>query len=175
MSWPARSWPREAWLAGGFAASFGYIMTLMQLPLKMTIFLTSLSDNKYFILLLINLMLLCLGTMMDMAPLILIMTPILLPLVKSLGIDPVHFGMVMIVNLGMELITPPVGSVLFVGSVVARLRIEQLVKALMPFYFGLLLVLLVITYVPAIPLFIPWLAGMLSDQQFCIVTGLFCK
>ncbi len=159
----------------GFAASFGYIMTLMQLPQKMTQFLTGLSDNKYTILLIINIMLLALGTMMDMAPLILIMTPILLPLTRSLGIDPVHFGMLMIVNLGIGLITPPVGSVLFVGSAVARLKIEQVVKAMLPFYFGLLFVLLVITYVPAISLFIPWLAGMLSDRQFCVSTGLFCN
>ncbi len=159
----------------GFAASFGYIMTLMQLPQKMTQFLTGLSDNKYTILLIINIMLLALGTMMDMAPLILIMTPILLPLTRSLGIDPVHFGMLMIVNLGIGLITPPVGSVLFVGSAVARLKIEQVVKAMLPFYFGLLFVLLVITYVPAISLFIPWLAGMLSDRQFCVATGLFCN
>lgn len=159
----------------GFAASFGYILTMMQLPIKITMFLTGLSDNKYVILMIINLLLLVLGTMMDMAPLILIMTPILLPLVKSLGIEPVHFGMVMIVNLGIGLITPPVGSVLFVGSAVAKLKIEQVAKAMIPFYIGLFVVLLIITYVPVISLLIPWLAGMLSDQQFCAATGLFCK
>lgn len=157
----------------GFAASFGYIMTLMQLPMKLTLFLTGLSNNKYIILLIINLILLVLGTMMDMAPLILIMTPILLPLVKSLGVDPVHFGIVMIVNLGLGLITPPVGSVLFVGSAVARMRIEHVVRALIPFYFGLLFVLLVVTYIPAISLFIPWLAGMISDEQFSAATSFF--
>ncbi len=159
----------------GFAASFGYIMTLMQLPLKMTMFLTGLSDNKYTILLIINLMLLLLGTLMDMAPLILIMTPILLPLVKSLGIEPVHFGMVMLINLGLGLITPPVGSVLFVGSSVARLKIEQVVRAMIPFYFALLLVLLLITYVPAFSLLIPWLTGLITEQQFCAGTGWLCK
>jgi tripartite ATP-independent transporter DctM subunit len=99
----------------GFAAAFGYIMTLMQIPLKITTALTQLSDNRYVILLMINVLLLVLGTLMDMAPLILIMTPILLPVVKSIGVDPVHFGMIMMVNLGMGLITPPVGGVLFVG------------------------------------------------------------
>ena len=85
----------------------------------MTSFFTGISDNKYVILLLINMMLLVLGTLMDMAPLILICTPILLPVVKALGMDPVHFGMIMILNLGIGLITPPVGTVLFVGSAVS--------------------------------------------------------
>jgi tripartite ATP-independent transporter DctM subunit len=159
----------------GFAASFGYMLTLMQLPLKMTMFFTELSDNKYTILLLINLLLLALGTLMDMAPLILILTPILLPLVKSLGIDPVHFGMVMMVNLGIGLITPPVGSVLFVGSAVAKLKIEQVVKTMMPFYGALFVVLLIITYVPVVSLIIPWLGGLVSDAQICAATSLFCS
>ena len=103
----------------GFAASFGYIMTLMQIPLKITAILTTLSDNRYVILALINIMLLVLGCLMDMAPLILILTPVLLPVAKAIGIDPVHFGMIMMVNLGIGLITPPVGAVLFVGSAVA--------------------------------------------------------
>ena len=112
----------------GFAASFGYIMTLMQIPLKITAAMTALSDNRYVILALINVMLLVLGTLMDMAPLILILTPILLPVVRRIGVDPVHFGMIMMVNLGIGLITPPVGAVLFVGSAVAKLRIEQVVR-----------------------------------------------
>ena len=103
----------------GFAACFGYLMTMMQIPMKVTAFLTGLSDNPYVILLLINLLLLVLGTLMDMAPLILILTPILLPVVKTLGVDPVHFGMIMMVNLGIGLITPPDGSVLFVAAAFA--------------------------------------------------------
>ena len=118
----------------GFAAAFGYLMTLMQIPLKITSFLTSLSDNKYVILLMINLLLLILGTLMDMAPLILILTPILLPVVKLMGVDPVHFGMIMMVNLGIGLITPPVGSVLFVGSAVARLRIGVVTRPCFHFF-----------------------------------------
>ncbi len=145
----------------GFAASFGYILTLMQIPLRITEFFTALSDNRYVILLAINVMLLMLGTLMDMAPLILILTPILLPVVKTLGIDPVHFGMIMMINLGVGLITPPVGSVLFVGSAVADLSIEKVTRAMLPFYVGLLAVLMVITYVPEISLWLPRLAGLL--------------
>ncbi|WP_397406970.1 TRAP transporter large permease [Polaromonas sp.] len=142
----------------GFAASFGYIMTLMQIPQQITGMFTHISDNKYVVLLMINVLLLILGTLMDMAPLILIMTPILLPIVKSIGVDPVHFGMIMMVNLGMGLITPPVGGVLFVGAAVAKLPIERVVKALYPFFGALLLVLMAVTYIPALSL---WLPGML--------------
>lgn len=158
----------------GFASSFGYIMTLMQLPLKITTFFIGLSENKYAILMLINIMLLLLGTLMDMAPLILILTPILLPLAKSLGLDPVHFGMVMLVNLGIGLITPPVGAVLFVGAAVGKLKMEQVVRTMMPFYGGLLAVLLVVTYVPVVSMFVPWLGGFVSDQQICAATSYFC-
>ena len=144
----------------GFAAAFGYLMTLMQIPLKITSFLTSLSDNKYVILLMINLLLLILGTLMDMAPPILILTPILLPVVKLMGVDPVHFGMIMMVNLGIGLITPPVGSVLFVGSAVARLRIGVVTQAMLPFFCALLLVLMLVTYVPWLSLWLPRLMGL---------------
>ncbi|MBK5204378.1 MAG: TRAP transporter large permease [Polaromonas sp.] len=144
----------------GFAASFGYIMTLMQIPLKITALLTSLSDNRYVILALINLMLLVLGTLMDMAPLILILTPVLLPVAKAIGIDPVHFGIIMMVNLGIGLVTPPVGAVLFVGSAVAKLRIEQVVRAMGPFFVILLLVLMLVTYVPEISMWLPRLVGV---------------
>jgi TRAP-type C4-dicarboxylate transport system permease large subunit len=95
-----------------------------------------------------------------MAALLLILTPILLPVVKAVGIDPVHFGMIMIVNLGMGLITPPVGSVLFVGSAVGKLPIEQVVKALMPFFGLLLIVLGIVTYVPALSMWLPNLLGL---------------
>jgi tripartite ATP-independent transporter DctM subunit len=139
----------------GFAAAFGYMLTLMQIPLKITEMFSSLSDNKYVILMCINVMLLILGTMMDMAPLILILTPILLPVVKSIGVDPVHFGMIMMVNLSIGLLTPPVGALLFVGSAVGKVTIENLVRALMPFFGVLLFVLMVVTYVPAVSLWLP--------------------
>ncbi|MBN3066498.1 TRAP transporter large permease [Pectobacterium brasiliense] len=144
----------------GFAAAFGAIMTYMQLPSRITEFFTSISDNKYVILMWINIMLLLLGTLMDMAPLILILTPVLLPVALSLGIDPVHFGMIMLVNLGIGLITPPVGSVLFVASAVSKQKIEQVVKAMLPFYCALFLVLMLVTYIPAISLWLPKFFGV---------------
>jgi tripartite ATP-independent transporter DctM subunit len=144
----------------GFAAAFGYIMTLMQIPMKVTAFFTSISDNKYVILMLINIMLLVLGCLMDMSPLILIVTPILLPVVKLLGVDPVHFGMIMMVNLGIGLITPPVGTVLFVGSAVAKLKIGVVTKALMPFFVGLFIVLMMVTYLPWVSLWLPHMMGL---------------
>ncbi|WP_296492522.1 TRAP transporter large permease [Rhodoferax sp.] len=139
----------------GFAASFGYIMTLMQIPQQITGLFTSVSSDKIVVLLMINVLLLLLGTLMDMAPLILIMTPILLPIVTSLGVDPVHFGMIMMLNLAMGLITPPVGSVLFVGAAVAKLPIETVVKALYPFFIALFTVLMAVTYIPAISMWLP--------------------
>jgi tripartite ATP-independent transporter DctM subunit len=144
----------------GFAAAFGYIMTLMMIPLRVTSFLTDLSDNKYVILALINVLLLVLGCLMDMSPLILILTPILLPVVKMLGVDPVHFGMIMMVNLGIGLITPPVGTVLFVGSAIAKLKIGVVTKAMMPFFGALFIVLLMVTYVPWISLWLPRVLGL---------------
>lgn len=144
----------------GFAASFGYIMTLMQIPLKITALFTALSSEPWVILLCINIMLLALGTLMDMAPLILILTPILLPVIKTIGVDPVHFGMIMMVNLGIGLITPPVGAVLFVGSAVAKLKIEQVVIAMKPFFVILLFVLVLVTYVPQISLWLPRSMGL---------------
>jgi tripartite ATP-independent transporter DctM subunit len=144
----------------GFAASFGYVMTLMQIPLQITNVFTSLTSNPYLILFYINIMLLILGTLMDMAPLILILTPILLPVVKTLGVDPVHFGIIIMVNLGIGLLTPPVGSVLFVGSAVGKIKIEALVKAMYPFFVVLLLLLALVTYVPALTLWLPRLMGV---------------
>lgn len=144
----------------GFAAAFGAVMTYMQLPTRITEFFTSLSDNKYVILMYLNIMLLLVGTLMDMAPLILILTPVLLPVTNSLGIDPVHFGMIMMVNLGIGLITPPVGSVLFVASAVSKQKIETVVRAMLPFYAMLLVVLGMVTYIPAISLWLPGILGM---------------
>ncbi|QLS16763.1 TRAP transporter large permease [Citrobacter freundii] len=145
----------------GFAAAFGAVMTYMQLPMSITEAFTSISDNKYVILMCINIMLLLIGTLMDMAPLILILTPVLLPVTNALGIDPVYFGMIMLVNLGIGLITPPVGSVLFVASAVSKQKIEQVVKAMLPFYLVLFLVLMLVTYIPAISLFLPKLFGVM--------------
>jgi tripartite ATP-independent transporter DctM subunit len=139
----------------GFAASFGYMMTLMQVPAKITQGLMSLSDNKIVLLILINIMLLVLGTFMDMAPLILICTPILLPLIKAIGVDPVHFGIIMMLNLGIGLVTPPVGTVLFVGCAIGKIPIERAARHLWPFWLTMLIVLMLVTYIPALSLWIP--------------------
>ncbi len=138
-----------------FASSFGYIMALMQLPAKVTAFFLTISEDKIVILLMINIMLLVLGCLMDMAPLILICTPILLPVVIKFGVDPVHFGMIMLVNLGIGLVTPPVGSTLFVGCAVGKVTIEQVAREIWPFYVAMVIVLLLVTYVPAISLWLP--------------------
>ena len=138
-----------------FAAAFGSVMMLVDLPQQISAALLTLSDNKYIILLIINVMLLLLGCLMDMAPLILILTPILLPVVVQLGINPVHFGIIMMTNLGVGLITPPVGSVLFVASAVSGVKIEQVVKSMLPFYLALFAVLVAITYIPIISLWLP--------------------
>ena len=142
----------------GFAAAFGYIMTLMQIPMNVTASFVGFSDNRYVILGMINVMLLILGCLMDMSPLLLITTPILLPVVKvlpvvkMLGVDPVHFGMIMMVNLGTGLITPPVGTMLFVGSAVAKLDVSTVTRAMRPFFMALVVVLLMVTYVPELSL-----------------------
>jgi tripartite ATP-independent transporter DctM subunit len=138
-----------------FASSFGYIMALMQLPAKVTAFFLTISENKIVILLMINIMLLVLGCMMDMAPLILICTPILLPVVMKFGVDPVHFGMIMLVNLGIGLVTPPVGSTLFVGCAVGKVTIEQVAREIWPFYISMIIVLMLVTFIPAISMWLP--------------------
>ena len=142
------------------ASSFGYIMALMQMPAKITAFFLTLSDNKYIILMLINLMLLVLGCLMDMAPLILICTPILLPVVMKLGVDPVHFGMIMLLNLGIGLLTPPVGSVLFVGCAVGNVTLQEVMRRIWPFYGIMFVVLMLVTYIPALSLWLPRVLGL---------------
>jgi tripartite ATP-independent transporter DctM subunit len=139
----------------GVSAAFGYMMALMQIPAKATAFFLELTNNKYVMLMLVNILLLLLGTFMDMAPMLLICTPILLPVMKTFGVDPVHFGMIMIVNLAIGLITPPVGPTLFVGCAIGKVTMEQVSKELWPFYGAMCTALLIITYVPALSLWIP--------------------
>src|SRR5688572_3549796 len=141
----------------GFSVAFGYMMALMQIPAKMTQFFLGISENKYVFLLLVNVLLLVLGTFMDLAPMLLICTPIFLPVIAKLGIDPVHFGMIMILNLGIGLITPPVGPTLFVGCAIGKVTIEQVTKELWPFYGAMCIALLLVTYIPAISLWLPGL------------------
>jgi tripartite ATP-independent transporter DctM subunit len=139
----------------GVSAAFGYMMALMQIPAQATALFLEFTNNKYVMLMLVNILLLLLGTFMDMAPMLLICTPILLPVVKAFGVDPVHFGMIMIVNLAIGLITPPVGPTLFVGCAIGKVTIEQVSKELWPFYGAMCVALLIITYVPQLSLWIP--------------------
>ena len=141
----------------GFSVAFGYMMAIMQIPAKVTAFFLSISDNKYVFLLLVNILLLLLGTFMDLAPMLLICTPIFMPVIAKFGIDPVHFGMIMILNLGIGLITPPVGPTLFVGCAIGKVTMEQVSKELWPFYGAMCLALLLVTYLPAISLWLPGL------------------
>jgi tripartite ATP-independent transporter DctM subunit len=141
----------------GFSVGFGYMMAILQIPAKMTAFFLGISENKYVFLMLVNVLLLILGTFMDLAPMLLICTPIFLPVILKLGIDPVHFGMIMILNLGIGLITPPVGPTLFVGCAVGKVTMEQLTKELWPFYGAMCFALLLVTYIPAISLWLPGL------------------
>jgi len=143
----------------GFSVGFGYMMAIMQIPAKATAFFLTLTGNKYVLLFLINVLLLLLGTFMDLAPMLLICTPILLPVMVKFGVDPVHFGMIMILNLGIGLITPPVGPTLFVGCAIGKVTMEEVSKELWPFYGAMCLALLLVTYVPALSL---WLPGFLK-------------
>src|SRR6266496_1456722 len=142
------------------ASAFGYVMALMQIPAKVTQFFLTLSHNANIILMLLNALLLVLGCLMDMAPLILICTPIMLPVVTTLGVDPVHFGMIMLLNLGIGLLTPPVGATLFVGCAVGKVTMEEVMRGIWPFYGVMFVVLMLVTYVPAISLWFPRMLGM---------------
>ena len=137
------------------ANAFCYLMSLMQVPAKITQLLLTVSDNKYVVLILINILLLVLGCFMDVAPLILIVTPILLPVVKALGMDPIHFGIVIMMNLAVGSLTPPVGTTLFAGCAVGDIPIEKATKALLPYYAVMVVALLLVTYIPAFSMTLP--------------------
>jgi tripartite ATP-independent transporter DctM subunit len=139
----------------GFSIAFGYMMAIMQIPAKITAFFVAVSNDKYTFLLLVNVLLLVLGTFMDLAPMLLICTPIFLPVIKMFGIDPVHFGMIMILNLGIGLLTPPVGPTLVVGCAIGKVTMEAVSKSIMIFYIPMLIVLVLVTYIPALSLWLP--------------------
>jgi tripartite ATP-independent transporter DctM subunit len=139
----------------GFSVAFGYMMALMQVPAKAAQFFLSIANDKYTLLLLINILLLVLGTFMDLAPMLLICTPIFLPIVVKFGVDPVHFGIIMILNLGIGLLTPPVGPTLVVGCAIGKVTMEAVSRSILIFYVPLLIVLLLVTYVPALSLWLP--------------------
>lgn len=138
---------------------FGDCLTKLHVPDLAAQAITSISSNRIVIALLLNLILLVLGCIMDMAPIILIATPILLPIAKSIGIDPIQFGIIVVLNCGIGLLTPPVGAVLFIGSAVGKTPMEKVVKATLPFYLCMIVTLLLITFVPDISLLIPKLLG----------------
>jgi tripartite ATP-independent transporter DctM subunit len=139
------------------SSAFGYMMTVLRIPSLITQGLLGITHNRIILLLLINFALLILGCVMDMAPLILIAAPILVPVVTSpvIGMDPIQFGIVMMLNLSVGLLTPPVGTVLFVGSSIAGIKIEQTAKAMVPFYITMLVVLVLLTFVPAFSMTVP--------------------
>ncbi len=139
----------------GTAASFGYLVAYLGIPEKVTEAFASISSNRLVTLALINIMLLALGTIMDMAPLILITTPILLPVAVKVGMHPVHFGIMLMLNLGIGLCTPPVGSTLFVGCAVGRTSIERVTRAIWPFYLAMVAVLLLVTYAEPVTMMLP--------------------
>jgi tripartite ATP-independent transporter DctM subunit len=134
---------------------FGGLLTYLHVPDLAARAITGLTSNRIALALLLNLILLILGCIMDMAPIILIATPILLPIANSIGIGPIQFGIMLMLNCGIGLLTPPVGAVLFIGSAVAKLPMEKVVKATLPFYLCMLVALMLITFVPEISLFLP--------------------
>ncbi len=141
------------------SAVFGNCLTRLHVPVMAAEAITGLSSNPYVIALLLNLILLFLGCIMDMAPIILIATPILLPIATSIGIHPIQFGIMVILNCGIGLLTPPVGAVLFIGSAVGKVQMERVVKATLPFYLCMIITLLLITFIPEISLLLPTLFG----------------
>jgi tripartite ATP-independent transporter DctM subunit len=135
--------------------SMSWIMSYENIPQTLSDFLLNISDNKIIILLIINLLLLFVGVFMDMTPAVLIFTPIFLPVVKTLGIDPIQFGIIMVLNLCIGLCTPPVGSVLFVGIGIAKTSIEKVIRPLLPLFLAMILALILITFIPQITLWLP--------------------
>lgn len=139
----------------GAAASFGWLLAYLQVPSAAVDALTSVADNKYVILVLLVIVLLILGTFMDLAPLIIICTPIFLPVAKAFGVDPVHFGVILILSAGVGLITPPVGSVLFVGAAIGKISVTQALRTIWPFYLAALAMVLLVVFVPQLSLWLP--------------------
>jgi len=139
----------------GMAGAFGWLMAYLHVAQISLAWMQSISNNPFVILLMINIVLLVLGTFMDMSPLIIITTPIFLPVVAAFGVDPVHFGVIMILNLGIGLNTPPLGPVQFVAAAVARITIWEAMRSVWPFYAAGLIVLMLVTYIPALSLWLP--------------------
>lgn len=141
----------------GFSVAFGYMMAIMRIPAQATELFVAISPDKYTFLLYVNVLLLVLGTFMDLAPMLLICTPIFMPVIAKFGIDPVHFGIVMIFNLGIGLLTPPVGPTLAVGCAIGKVSMEAVSRSILVFYVPMLVVLGLVTYIPALTLWLPQL------------------
>jgi len=139
--------------------AMSWIMSYENIPVYISETLIALSDNPFVILIIINVILLSVGIFMDITPAVLIFTPIFLPLVVELGMDPVHFGIVMVLNLSVGLCTPPVGSVLFVGCGIANLSITQVIRPLIPLFIAMVISLLLVTYFEGLTMFLPRLFG----------------
>jgi tripartite ATP-independent transporter DctM subunit len=139
----------------GFSIAFGYMMAIMRVPAMATQFFVDISNDRFMFLLWVNILLLALGTFMDLAPMLLICTPIFLPVIKAFGIDPVHFGIIMILNLGIGLLTPPVGPTMVVGCAIGRVSMEAVSRSILIFYVPMVIVLLLVTYIPALTLWLP--------------------
>lgn len=139
----------------GAATSFSYALAILEAPTQLANMITAISSDPIAVLMIVNIILLVLGTFMDMAPLIIIMTPILLPIMMKIGVDPVHFGIIMILNQGIGLLTPPVGSVLFVASAIGKTKMETAMKTIWPFYGALTVALIIVTYFPALSMTLP--------------------
>jgi len=139
----------------GTSRAFGVLLARLRVPAVIAEAILGISENAIVVMLILNVIMLGIGTFMDMSSLILIGTPIFLPIAVSVGVDPVHFGIVMMLNLGIGLLTPPVGGTLFVGSAIGGVSIEQLSKTMLPFYAVMIVVLAVITYIPQVVLFVP--------------------
>ncbi|MGF6906130.1 TRAP transporter large permease [Fusobacterium sp. PH5-44] len=146
----------------GASSVLSFVMSFTGLPNAISELLLGISKNKFVILLIINIFLLFVGTFMDMAPALLIFTPIFLPVIKSLGMSPIQFGVMIVMNLSLGTITPPVGNVLFVGCSIAKLQVEQVVKKLIPFFCAIVAALLFITYVPAFSEWLPKILGLMK-------------
>ena len=139
-----------------------YVMSYSGIPAAISEGLMSISNNRYVILLIMNVFLLIMGCFLDLTPAVLIFTPIFLPIATSIGMSPVHFGLMLITNLGIGSVTPPVGSCLFVGCGVAKVKIEGVTKYIIPLFAGMVVALFLITYIPAIPMIVPYLCGLVD-------------
>ncbi len=140
--------------------ALSWVMSFLSIPQNMSLFMMGISDNKLVILLIVNLTLLFVGTFMDITPAVLIFTPIFLPAMVEIGIDPIHFGIIMVMNLCVGLTTPPVGSLLFIGCSVGKVSIDRVIRPMLPFYAVMILVLMLVTYLPWISLWLPSVFGL---------------